>query len=78
MYCDIFFKVSKVLVKRSKNIFPEIISNFQSAFVPGGLITNYVLLAFGTLHHMKNKRKGRVVNMATKLEMSKACYERVE
>ena len=40
-------------------------------------ISNNILVAFETLHHLKNKRKGKTGFMTLKLDMSKA-YDRVE
>ena len=56
---------------------PNIISPIQSAFVPGHLITDNVLLAYETLHAMNCKKKGKKGYMALKLDVSKS-YDRVE
>ncbi len=76
--CNVIYKIlSKVLTNRLKHILPKIISETQSALVPGHLITDNILVAFETLHHMKTTRSGRPEFMAIKLDMSKA-YDRVE
>lgn len=50
---------------------------FQSAFVPGRLITNNALIAFEIFHYMRKNTKGKKGVVGMKLDMSKA-YDRVE
>lgn len=57
-------------------IMPHCIGKAQSTFVPGMLITDYVILAFELLHSFKKVRdKGG--SFALKLDMSKT-YDRTE
>jgi hypothetical protein len=76
--CNVLYKIiSKVLAARLKGILDEIISPNQSAFVPGRLISDNILVAYEMTHFLNNKRSGSEGYLALKLDMSKA-YDRVE
>ena len=68
---------SKVLANRLKIIITNLISEHQSAFMSDLLISDNILVAFETLHYMRNHNKGKTGFMALKLDMSKG-YDRVE
>lgn len=75
--CNVLYKVmAKVLANRMKNILPTLISEKQSAFVPGRCITDNILVAFEVIHHMRGEKKTQEGSVALKLDISMA-YDRV-
>ena len=77
-FCNVLYKlVSKVVANRLKKVLPLIVFENQSEFQAGKVITKNILIAYETLHYMKNHRHGKSGFMALKLDMSKA-YNWVE
>lgn len=62
---------------RLKHILHFIITGTQSAFIPGRMITDNILIAHEVMHYMKRKTKGKEGWMALKLDMIVA-YDRVD
>ena len=75
--CNVMYKLISKTIADLKKILPKLVSESQGAFMSDHLISNNILVAFETLHHLKNKIKGRIGFMALKLDMSKA-YDKVE
>jgi hypothetical protein len=74
--CNVLFKiVSKCLVNRLRPLLGNIIGPFQSAFIPGRLITDNALIAFECIHAIQTGSRANFC--AYKLDMTKA-YDRVD
>jgi hypothetical protein len=73
----IYKLISKVLANRLKVVLPDIISCYQSAFIPSRMINDYILAAYETMHSMQTRMWSKVGFMGIKIDMSKA-YDRVE
>jgi hypothetical protein len=58
-------------------VLPGIISPSQSAFIPGRLITDNIIVAYETIHTMQTRMWSKVGFLGMKLDMSKA-YDSVE
>jgi len=75
--CHVIYKlITKVISTRLKSLLPSIISETQSAFTPGRLITDNILVSYEVFHSIYHQKSSNG-SMAIKLDMSKA-YDRVE
>ncbi|KAL9683373.1 hypothetical protein QQ045_015194 [Rhodiola kirilowii] len=76
--CNVSAKiVTKILANRLKESLSLLISEAQSAFVPGRLISDNILLAHEVMHYIKGRRNQRNGYFSIKMDMSKA-YDRME
>lgn len=66
-----------MLANQLKEMIDHLISENQSAFIPGRLISDNIMISYEIMHYMKRKTKGKKGWMTLKLDMSKD-YDRVE
>ncbi|KAA3469529.1 reverse transcriptase [Gossypium australe] len=76
--CRVVYKIiAKVLANRLTETLPLCISQNQSAFVPGRIIHDNILVAHEMVHYLQSTKNGPNKGFVIKLDMSKA-YDRVE
>ena len=76
--CNVYYKIySKILQRRLQPLLEKIISENQSAFVPGRAIGDNILITHEVLHTLKTSKAAKRVSLAVKTDMSKA-YDRLE
>ncbi|XP_073041676.1 uncharacterized protein [Primulina eburnea] len=76
--CNTCYKiVARAITNRLRPILGTVIDHHQSAFVPGRLITDNVIIGYECMHWIRNNKKNKCRFGALKLDMSKA-YDRVE
>lgn len=76
--CNVLVRIlPKVIANRMKKCLGSIISDKQSAFLEGKLLTDNALIAFEINHYMKRKTQGKEGLAGLKIDISKA-YDRLE
>ncbi|KAL4298146.1 hypothetical protein GQ457_12G019110 [Hibiscus cannabinus] len=76
--CTVVYKiVSKTILNRMKPFLPDCISENQSAFLKGRLISDNILVAHELLHYLCSSKNGPNKEAALKLDMEKV-FDRVE
>lgn len=76
--CNVLVRIlSKVMSNRLKLCLNSIVSDKQSAFIEGRLLTDNAMLAFEINHYMKRRTQGKQGLAALKVDISKT-YDRLE
>lgn len=74
--CSVIYKVIlKCLANRLRHSLSSVISDFQSAYVPGRIIQDNAIIGFESLHCMKKNRFSNGSKVALKLDVAKAYDE---
>ena len=76
--CNVQYKIfAKILTSRLQQFLLKLISQNQTAFVPGRAISENVLITHKTLHYLETSEASKRCSMVIKTDMSKA-YDRIE
>ncbi|GAU48422.1 hypothetical protein TSUD_405520 [Trifolium subterraneum] len=76
--CNVLYKmVSKLLANRLRLCLDKCISEEQLAFVEGRSILDNALIAMEVIHALKRRTRGRIGELALKIDISKA-YDKVD
>lgn len=76
--CNVSYRIiAKTITNKLKEVLNAIISPTQSAFVPGRLITDDIIIGYECLNKIRQSRSSRKGLVALKLDINKA-YDRVE
>lgn len=58
--CNVLVKIiTKVVTNRLKEVLDDIISKTQSAFIPGRLISDNIMVSYEVMHLLKRREEAR-------------------
>ncbi|KAK2652462.1 hypothetical protein Ddye_012318 [Dipteronia dyeriana] len=77
LYNVVYKIIVKALANHFRLVLRDVISETQSVFISGRLISDNAIVGFECMHALQMRKKGRKGVMALKLDMSKA-YDQVE
>lgn len=63
--------MSRAIINRFRPVLAKVIDEFQSAFMPGRLILDNVIMGFECMHWIKYRKKAKSGFAALKIDMSK-------
>lgn len=69
--------LSKVMTNRLKPCIKSLVSDKQSAFIEGRMLTDNALIAYEVNHYIRRKTQGKYGVAGLKVDISKA-YDRLE
>lgn len=73
--CRSNYKIfSKIMANRLQPFIHNIITEQQSAFIPGRQIHDNIIVAHEVFHYLKHKKSGMKRNVAVKLDLNKASF----
>lgn len=70
--CNVLMKIiTNVLANRLKEVLNTVVSESQSAFISGRLISDNIMISYEIMHYLKQKRYGKEGHMVVRI----VCFD---